>query len=333
MVKTEADSLQAVQDDVKLQMKKVIKEKVEIHNLKKQVRDLEAKCKDMDNHLPNSPSLKGREIELKGITKDIHKGYSLFDKLLSKNVPHILENIFLSLDYGSYKICLEVNASWNELLSSESYQSKGKSVFGPRIKHDQIRLIQDSRCGKAAEVRRLLSTGMLDVNKTLTFAEMDGPPLLEASRSGHTDVVKMLLVKGAKPDQLNHFGRTPLHWASSNNYPDVVQLLVDRGADPNLATPADNYTPLYFAAIWDCKDVVQILLDKGADPNVARSDDGTTPLNKAAEFGYKDVAQLLLDRGADPNKADIKGENPLSKALEGGHYDIANILKAGGALT
>ena len=53
-------------------------------------------------------------------------GSSGFDKLFSMNVPHILEKIFFSLDYESYKKCLEVSYAWNKLLESESYQKKLK---------------------------------------------------------------------------------------------------------------------------------------------------------------------------------------------------------------
>ena len=34
---------------------------------------------------------------------------SKFDKLLTRNVPHILEKIFLSLDYNTFKKCQEVS--------------------------------------------------------------------------------------------------------------------------------------------------------------------------------------------------------------------------------
>ena len=56
-----------------------------------------------------------------------------FDKLFAKSVPHILEKIFFSLDYESYKECLEVSDTWNKLLLSEPYLKIGKSVFRDEI--------------------------------------------------------------------------------------------------------------------------------------------------------------------------------------------------------
>ena len=54
---------------------------------------------------------------------------SPFDLLFRKNVPHILEKIFLYLDYESYKSCLMVNKRWNQFLTSDSFKRIGKSTF------------------------------------------------------------------------------------------------------------------------------------------------------------------------------------------------------------
>ena len=82
----------------------------------------------------------------------------------NKNVPHILENIFFYLDYESYKTCLEVSQAWKKLLTSESYQTKGKSVFRDKILADERHLHFASRDGDKYHVRRILSTYLVDVN-------------------------------------------------------------------------------------------------------------------------------------------------------------------------
>ena len=90
--------------------------------------------------------------------------FSIFDALFSKNVPHILERIFFSLDYNTYKNCLEVSEVWHDLLTSESYQRRGRSVFQDELLDDEKKLHSPSHGGNVREVRKLLSTGMLDVN-------------------------------------------------------------------------------------------------------------------------------------------------------------------------
>ena len=88
------------------------------------------------------------------------EGPCAFDKLFSKSVPHILEKIFFSLDYESFKQCLEVSETWNKLLMSEPYLKIGKSVFREAL---IAKLGNATRNGNTKEVRRILSSGMLDV--------------------------------------------------------------------------------------------------------------------------------------------------------------------------
>ena len=97
-----------------------------------------------------------------------------FDKLFKKNVPHILEEIFFSLDYKSFKKCLEVSKSWNDLLTSESFQRRGKSVFCEDIQKD---LLLAAERGNVDTIRRVLSTFMVDVN----FMTSSSSPLIKAA--------------------------------------------------------------------------------------------------------------------------------------------------------
>ena len=91
-------------------------------------------------------------------------GWCYFNTLFSKNVPHILENIFFSVDYASYKICLEVNSEWKELLTSERYITKGKTVFKEEIMKDEEKLSKAARADNTDEAIRILSSGMVNVN-------------------------------------------------------------------------------------------------------------------------------------------------------------------------
>ena len=72
--------------------------------------------------------------------------------------------IFFSLDYESYKNCAEVSNEWKALLSSERYKSKGKTLFKEEILKDEKKLMMAARMGHTYCVRRLLATGMIDVN-------------------------------------------------------------------------------------------------------------------------------------------------------------------------
>ncbi len=80
--------------------------------------------------------------------------------------------------------------------------------------------------GNVAEVRRLLRLGG-DPN-----VEFEGNPALEqAAGGGHTEVVRLLLARGARVDVRNGWdGNTPLRSARANNHRDIVELLRKAGA-------------------------------------------------------------------------------------------------------
>lgn len=247
-----------------------------------------------------------------------------FDTLFTKSVPHVLEEIFFSLDYESFKISMKVSKSWNELLTSESFKKIGKSVYREDIERELYKASED---GNLKEVKSVLSIGMAVVNYDL--GPPDGTPLGVALLKGHKDVVQTLLDRGAEPNKANTAGQTPLQLAAHSGHKDVVQSLLDIGVEPN---KADNFggAPLHHAAFKGHKFVAELLLNRGAEINQA-DHWGWTPLHDAAYEGYRDVVTLLLNRGADLNHVDADGRTPLTLALDNGWTDIINILKGGGA--
>ena len=216
-----------------------------------------------------------------------------FDTLFTKSVPHIFEKIFFSLDYKSFKSCLQVSKSWNDIMTTDRFHEFGNHSFREDIEQD---LCQASISGSLSEVKSILSSFMVDVN--CMQGKYHQTPLYHASSNCHIDVVQLLLNEGADPNKKNTSGETPLNWAATKGHKEVVQVLIDGGADPNWANEWGE-TPLHSAASEGHKDVVQLLLGRGADPNKATGY-GSTPLHRAARSGHKDVVKLLLDRGADP---------------------------------
>ena len=88
---------------------------------------------------------------------------SAIDTLFAKSVPHIFEKIFFSMDYKSLQNCTQVSKSWDELLTSESFKTLGKSAFLEDIVRD---LHEASNNGNLMAVKSILSSGMADVNCT-----------------------------------------------------------------------------------------------------------------------------------------------------------------------
>ena len=63
-------------------------------------------------------------------------------KVLQGNIPHILEIIFLTLDYESFKTCFDVCVQWRKILKSESFLKRAKEVFAAEIAMDQKKLVK-----------------------------------------------------------------------------------------------------------------------------------------------------------------------------------------------
>ena len=184
-----------------------------------------------------------------------------FDTLISKNLPHILEKIFFSLDYESFKNCLEVSNEWKSVLTSDRYITKGKSVFKEGITKDEKQILVAANKGNKDDVRVLLASGMVDVN----CKDCEGcAPLHNAALNGNKELAKFLIDRGAQPNVTDKNGGTPLHRASFLGHKDFALLLIERGADVNVACRAGQ-TPLHLAAICSHKEVAELLVEHGAD--------------------------------------------------------------------
>ena len=259
---------------------------------------------------------------------------AVFDLLMDKNVPHILEKIFISLDYESLKSCNQVSHTWNKLLKSEYFRETIKWVYYEELKEEEIQLREASGNGDTEEVRRLLSSGMLDVNAV--WGEASLTPLGKAAQMGCENVVKLLLDSGADPDKADDYETsTPLHQASRSGHRDVVKRLLDGGAHPNKTREAKGITPLHLAVKMSHnernRDVVEALLKGGADPNMGSLQDGETPLHSAAMLGNLSEVKLLIGNGADPNKPDGLGRPPLKWAKMWSNEEVVRMLIENGA--
>ena len=189
---------------------------------------------------------------------------------------------------------------------SELVQRRAKDIFSVEIEEDEMKLVLAAREGRITIIIGLLSTNMVKINMLSNLENQDfeedtdaATPLFEAAKNGHTDIVRLLLDKGAQPDIPNDYGDSPLKAAAGNGHKEVVKLLIDSGADPN-SVDGDKNTALHDAAIMGHNDVIQKLLDIGADPNISNRW-GHTPLHNAVRIGHKNTAVLLLTNGAIPN--------------------------------
>jgi len=130
-------------------------------------------------------------------------------------------------------------------------------------------LLKAVKASNKNEVKRLLNEPYIDANikgeygKTpLILAIENSSPdggveeLLQRFRV--TEIVKMLLDKGANPDIQDKWGNTALMWAAVKNNPETVQLLLDAGANPDIQDN-DGWTALYFVKRLGYIGIIEIL--------------------------------------------------------------------------
>lgn len=156
-------------------------------------------------------------------------------------------------------------------------------------------------CGCGASIHD--AAAMADVRTVAAMLDRD-PSLLEAR---------------------NALGKTPLHMAVTSGSTEMVQLLLDRGANVN-AKDNTGLTPLHIAAWWTATNRAQQLLDAGADPN-SRDRFGDTPLHVAAMHGRQAMTVFLAGHGARLDVENDSGRTPLALAEKYEREKTAHILE------
>ena len=98
-----------------------------------------------------------------------------------------------------------------------------------------------------------------DVNET----DKNGvTPLQKACFSGHNDVIRLLLEKGAVVD-VEEGQASPLHHAAYGGFQETVELLLTKKPNVN-SRDAEKATPLHKAAYNGNVDIVKMLIKHGA---------------------------------------------------------------------
>ena len=104
----------------------------------------------------------------------------------------------------------------------------------------------------------LLSSPTLKIDATNAVGET---ALMMAALNGRLNLAKKLLDHGA---QVQKPGWSPVHYAASGPSTELLALLLDRGANVNALAP-NGSTPLMMAARFGTEDSVKLLVQRGAD--------------------------------------------------------------------
>lgn len=211
------------------------------------------------------------------------------------------------------------------MLSSPStsiFPSKTLSTSALRIPFSAI------RNGDISKVKRFLDEGC---DTHATGGRFHGTFLMETCRFQNTEIVDMLIERGAEVNTSGGGLWTPLHYACDGlrDMPEIVQALLRYGAE---LEPKDHHdrTPLHLACKRGSVQVALTLLKAGANANEADLD-GRTPVHYAASKDRTEVMSKLLEFGGNVSACDRERESPLHKATRAKHSVMMNLLQRAGA--
>lgn len=189
-----------------------------------------------------------------------------------------------------------------------------------------------------------------------------------AAHRGDMAELRKRLAAGAKLEQRDGHGRTPLHVATFARQRDAVRALAEAGANLG-ALESDRYDAVTIAAVADDEETLRVLLSLGASAKLTTSRYDGTALIAAAHLGHPGVVrqliaagapldhvnnlhwtaameavvlgdggtrhqrtlQALVDAGANLSLTDRQGRTPLMLARSRGYREMVRILEAAAA--
>jgi ankyrin repeat protein len=245
--------------------------------------------------------------------------------------------LHLAVDYGDADTVRTVLASGGD---AQALDSRGLTPLGHAL-WSQQKGVADLLLQHGAKENLFdavyaddlkIASALLKENKSLVSRlSLGGDSVVAiAAGTGHVDILKLLLDKGAAADGANSFdGRTPLHFAALFNRTNTAQLLIRHGANVQ-ACDRFGLTPLHYAAWQGYRETAALLLKHKANPDagVVPSSDprhffprqrgltlaGDTPLHLAALNGQTNVIPTLLKSGASVNATNSMGRTALDLA-------------------
>jgi ankyrin repeat protein len=170
-------------------------------------------------------------------------------------------------------------------------------------------------------LRLLLARGANPDEKTTTGMT----PRMAAAGHANVEAMRLFIAKGADVNAKNSAGATALIAAAMSGNPDAVRLLLEESADPNVTTKV-NQTALAAAATAGVEETVKLLLKAGAKVDVPDHRGYTALLYAAGSDALPaGVVKLLLAKGANP---ELKGDGETSRMLAAkrGNTEVARLL-------
>ena len=148
-----------------------------------------------------------------------------------------------------------------------------------------------------------------------------------AASLGHTEIVKILIEKGANLNTIHADSKgTALIYSIENSHYEIAKLLIENDADVNLYSE-NHWSALHYFARENKPELLKLALSKGAKVNLQTAAEAYTPLIFSAYNGYMKCCYLLVKAGADIDIKDKTGKTAMDYAEEKKHSVVVSFLK------
>ena len=112
---------------------------------------------------------------------------------------------------------------------------------------------------------------------------------------GKQELAKKLINQGMPYDQADQYGNTPLFSAAASNQSEIVKLLLDKGANVNIVSKNTKHTLVHSVCQSGALDSFKLIIDKVKDVN-ALNNQGQTALMLAAYARQPEMVKALLEQ-------------------------------------
>ncbi|KAF1325074.1 Tkl protein kinase, partial [Globisporangium splendens] len=261
---------------------------------------------------------------------------------------------------------------WVDLANDDGHTALFFAICARDKELVQLLVDAGARADASAENCLVLACTLGDVVIVDTLLHADGAkfndvylaygnisPLYAACKSGHLEIVELLVAHGAFLDDVDEDGVTPFMAAAGNGHLRIVSLLADQGAATERATPSGLSVAYYAAysgyfrmlrffvrermALRDGDGNLTNLLDgavRGGQFVIAKylletlnlaDEDIDECLALAVRFRHLELVELLLEHDADVAYARDDGTTALHFAAQVGDAEITKVLLSHGA--
>jgi ankyrin repeat protein len=225
-------------------------------------------------------------------------------EVLSKAGVDISDALHVAAEHGSEKMFL---AALDAGVDINSKTQNGEAI------------VYSAARGGNANILKFLSNSGVD---TSSASEV-------AARYKSLKAARAAIKAGADVNSIDQHGETMLYAAARTGHTEMVNMLLEAGADGQTGN-AD--TPLSVATYYGHLNIVKALL-KHDKAGIIKTGKGYNPLQVAASRGHAEIMEALLEAGVC--NASLGRENALimgmDKAVGNGNIDTVRVLMKAGA--